>query len=248
MFLVLCERGDVAAMWAARGLRARGLAPVEIVSGDEIGCALRIEHRVGAAGVSTELRLPRGLVIGSASTAGILNRLVVPPMVARAAAPADIEYARQEVLALTLSWLHGMPCPVLGRPTAQGLCGPWLRRSEWIALAGRVGFATMPYRRSSLDQPDEAWAGPDLAGSPLRTLLCAVDGDRAGTTAAAVGAPVEIADAAVRLTRLVGATLLGIDLAVGWTFAGASPMPDLPAGHAASLDLIASMLSREVSP
>ncbi len=243
MWLVLCERGDLAAMWALRGLRDRGFASVEIVTGDEIACALRVAHRVGAAGVSTELDLARGLTISSATARGVLNRLMVPPAVAQAAASsADREYACQEMLAITLSWIYGLACPVLGRPTPQGMCGPWFHRSEWVALAGRAGLATVPYHRSSLDDPDDGLPGLGSGVTAHRTLFCVADGERVGTTGAAIGAPASIGDSCLRLARLAGATFLGIEFAPDWTFMGASPRPDLLTGGAPLLDLIAASL------
>jgi hypothetical protein len=252
MWFVLCERGDLAAMWAVRGLRLRGLGPVEILSGDEVACALRIEHRVGAAGVSTEMRVARGLAISSSNARGVLNRLVLPPSGGHAlAAPADREYARQEVLALAMSWLHGLPCPVLGRPTAQGLSGPWLHLSEWTSLAARAGLRTAPYRRSSRDAGD--WL-PERAGvdPPHCTVFCALaggpgNGTGAATTSvdasgAATEAPAEVLAGAIRLAGLAGASLLGVEFGQGWTFASASPMPDLRLGGEPLLDLLASSL------
>lgn len=254
MWYVLCERGDLAAMWAVRGLRDRGLEPIEIVSGDEVACALRIEHRIGAAGVSTELRLARGLTIASAATRGVLNRLLLPPAGGQAlAAAADRDYARQEILALTMSWLHGLPCPVLGRATAQGLSGPWLHVSEWTALAARAGLRTAPYHRSSSGEPGDGPAASARVG-PHRTVFCVAD-DVAGGRAGAVdgaggatgGAPPEVLAGATRLARLAGASLLGVDFGPGWTFASASPMPDLRPGGAPLLDLLASSLGAAAS-
>lgn len=256
MWYVLCERGDLAALWAFRGLRERGLAPIEIVSGDEIAAALRIDHRIGASGVTTELHLARGLTISSATARGVLNRLVVPPAAGQAlAAPEDREYARQEVMALTMSWLHGLPCPVLGRPSPQGLAGPWLHQSEWITLAARAGLHPVPYRRSSADDPDAV--GPAAGRMPTgahRTAFWALDPRVAGLNdrgpdesdvvvdGAPGAAPPEVVAGIRRLGRLVGAGLLGVELGADWAFVAASPLPDLRSGGAPLLDLIASAL------
>jgi hypothetical protein len=47
---------------------------------------------------------------------------------------------------------------------------------------------------------------------------------------------------ATRLARLAGASLLGVEFGPGWTFAAASPTPDLRAGGTPLLDLLASSL------
>ena len=45
MWLVLCPSSDVAGRWAFEGLRARGLAPIELVTSESLAYA-RWDHRV----------------------------------------------------------------------------------------------------------------------------------------------------------------------------------------------------------
>ena len=157
MVLVLCEESDLAALWAASRLQARGLT-VEIVTGADLAAAERWEHRVGRSGVTLDLTLAGGRRLSSAEVKGGLNRLFFLPSawLQRIGGP-DRDYAIQEMHALYLSWLHALPGPLLNRPTPQGLCGNWRHPSAWAALAARAGLPVAPYRQSSDDDPAELW-------------------------------------------------------------------------------------------
>jgi hypothetical protein len=158
MWLVLCDASDVAALWAYRELRARGVAPLEIVSADDLVLADRWEHRVGEAGASIRIEV-NGLDIVGTRLSGVLNRLyAVPTAHWRSASPADQEYVQQELTALFLSWLHALPCPVINRPTPQGLCGQWRNEAEWVCLAHRAGLPVALYRQSPHDGPTSSRA------------------------------------------------------------------------------------------
>jgi hypothetical protein len=228
--LLLCERTDLPALWAYRGLRERGLEP-NLVTSDILVRALGWEHRLGEAGPTIRIELADGRRLDGARVGGVLNRLVVLPTYAFAtAAPADREYAAAEFQALFVSWLSSLPGPLLNRPTAQGLSGPWLNESEWLVLAARAGLRTPPYRRSSVTPTAVA-----LAAS-WRTVLVV-----AGRTRSP--APPSVADGCTRLARLVDTGVLGVDFAPGWVFAGATSHPDLQRGGDAALDLLADALS-----
>lgn len=228
MWLVLCEAGDLAALRARRGLLARGLAPVEVVTAGVLACALAWEHRVGTWGASVRITLAGGRVLDGASVRGTLNRLVAAPTAHLVrATPADREYARQEVGALFLSWLESLPGPVVNRPSPQGLCGPLLHRSEWAALAAHAGLPAVPYVEAGGEPVPEPWA---------TTAIVAGE---------AFAGPPEVAEGCRRLAALAGCALLGVGLSLtaeGWALAGATPLPDLAAGGEAVLDALAVLL------
>src|SRR5689334_12216646 len=124
MWLVLCDARDLAALWAARGLAARGLAPVEIVTADLLATALRWEHEVSAREVGWSAALADSRVIRSDDVRGVLNRLErAPAGQSDLTAPGDRDYARQELHAFALSWLTALACPVLNPASPAGLCG-----------------------------------------------------------------------------------------------------------------------------
>src|SRR6266436_964065 len=112
MWLLLCDRSDLSALWAYKGLRARGLE-LELLCTDVLGCALGWEHRLGADGVTIRIQLADGRTIDGAQLRGVLNRVTaLPDAVATAASSGDRDYARQELQAFWLSWLAGLPCPI----------------------------------------------------------------------------------------------------------------------------------------
>jgi hypothetical protein len=242
MWLVLSESGDTDAVWARHGLRARGLAPVELVTVEELVAALRWDHRLDAAGCSSRVELADGRTIEGDLVQGALNRLVgVRPELLGRAVEADRDYAVQELYAFFLSWLAALPGRILNRPSPQGLAGAWLERSEWLALAVRAGLEPEPYRRSSVaGRPTQA--DRRRLGSPRRTVL--VVGDRA---LGPPGAPVAVVHGCGRLSRSVGAAILGVEFVVEadgrWIFEGATTLPSLRRGGERALDLLASALT-----
>src|SRR5437773_698259 len=126
MWLVLCDANDASAILACQALRARGIAPLELVVSDALSLAEEWEHRIEDDSASVRCRLGDGRIFSGSDVRGVLNRLyTVPTHHWRAATKADQEYVQQELIAFFLSWLHGLPCAVVNRPTPQGLCGQW---------------------------------------------------------------------------------------------------------------------------
>jgi hypothetical protein len=231
MWLVLCDRTDHAALWAHRGLAARGLEPLELVTADALAYALRWEHRVGAAGASVLVELGDGRRIDGGSVRGVLNRLVaVPDGHLALAREADRDYARQELHAFFVSWLTCLPGRVFNRPTPHGLCGSWRHRSEWLALAAAAGLATAPFRMNG-DAPDGGFVAPS------RTVVV-VGGEALGAEL-----PAAVRAGCVRLARLAGADVLGVELGPDGRVTGATPLPDLRLGGERALDLLAEALA-----
>jgi hypothetical protein len=243
MYLVLGSSDDSSVPWVVHGLQARGLAPLEWVSAEMLARASRWEHGLGAAGVHLAVTLADGRTIHSDAVRGVVNRLVsVPTEGLYAAHPLDRDYAAQELAAFYLSWLHALPAPVINRPTPQGLSGAWLHASEWVWLAAHAGLPTLRYQQSSCEPPDpRAWHGrlvsPD---TPVETVFVLADH--------VLGAPLSSAlwEGYRRLAQLTHTALLGIAWVAGpaapWTFAGASPVPDLRLGGAALLEAFAAVL------
>jgi hypothetical protein len=239
VWLVLCHTSDVPALWAYQGLRARGLAPLELVSAEELSAALRWAHRVDGRGASVEIALADGRVISSGTLRGVLNRITAVPLALwRSGTAVDREYVEQELTALYVSWIHSLPCPVLNRATALGLAGQWRHESEWIRLAAWAGLPAPVYRQSSDDPPDDAAGASRLHAYGATTQTVIVVGGRA----TGARAPTAVLNGCVRLASLAETPLLGVDFAAGsagaWTFAGATPTPDLREGGPAVIDAI----------
>ncbi len=241
MWLVICEPHDLPALYAYRGLKARGLGPVELVSPEVLSYSLSLEHRISSTATSVEIDLPGGRRISNQTTGGILNRTyMVPVRLWAKAEKVDRDYVSQELTALYLSWLYSLPCPVINRPTPQGLSGRWRTESEWVSLAAAAGLPTPVFRQSSSDRIDEMKGEKRLmpVRAPRRTVIVAngtVFGDVSG----------EFGPACCNLAGLSETSLLGIDFVPargGWVFAGATPNPDLRLGGPALIDALAEAL------
>ena len=239
MWLILCDTQDASAAWAFSSLRSRGLAPLEILSAEQLALSEFQEHRLDGQRSTLRFRTEGGLQVDGQRLNGVLNRLyTVPTRHWRQASEADQDYVQQEMFAFFLSWLHALPCPVLNQPTPQGLCGQWRQESEWAWLARQAGLPAAPYRQTSSDTLDESLGERRLVPAGASASSVIVVGRRV------VGTPVSqaLAAACVRLAELAGTSLLGIDFvggpAQGWSFAGASPTPDLRIGGDALIDAL----------
>jgi hypothetical protein len=243
----LCSSDDLPALRAYEELQRRDLSPLELVVSESLARALVWEHRVARAGVSTTIELADGRILRSSQVQGVLNRLLAPhqdPL--GMVSPEDRDFAAAELMAFYLSWLHGLKGMVINRPSPRGLCGGWRHTSEWIGLASRAGFPVPPYRQASGDSPDRGYRSLAPSGSSM-TRLIALAGKVFGATI-----PEPVAAAATKLAEDAGAGMLGIDLYLDpdsqWTFAAASPIPDLGIGGQPLLDHLACVLRNGARP
>lgn len=247
MWLVLCDANDASARWAAARLQTRLRGAVERFTAGELALAEFGEHRIDGSRTTLRFRVEGRPAVDGAAVDGVLNRLcAVPHGHWRRASDEDRAYVQQEMAAFTLSWLHALPCPVINRPSPQGLCGRWRQESEWVVLARRAGLPVGPYRLASTDDLDATRGERRLVrpGMDLRTAV--VIGSRT------VGAmPEALVPGCLRLAGLAETDLIGIDFAVdaggAWTFAGAHPMPDLRAGGDAVVDGLVDVLDRSAT-
>jgi len=243
MWLILCEPNDLAALWAYQGLKKLGHESLELVSSEMLAYSLHWEHRLGDAGSQVKIELSDGRAFSSDSIRGILNRLLVVHIEhLQLANPADRDYAIQELTSFFSSWLHAMPDPVLNRPTPYGLAGHWRPLSEWFWLAGKAGLPITSYKESAREYKNEvAYEGnePDYSNPEKYAIVI-------GEHVICSSAPPEIQESCLRLASLSKTILLGIKFKnssdSSWTFAGATPMPDLRLGGEKLLGVLGSML------
>jgi hypothetical protein len=98
-------------------------------------------------------------------------------------APADRTYVAAEINAFLHAWLSSLhsQCPVLNRPTATSLAGPYWRRERWIHAAAQSKIPIRPVHRFSSFKPSPAPA-ESCAGSteeiPATAVVLTVIGDR----------------------------------------------------------------------
>jgi hypothetical protein len=235
MWWVLCSPADRPAIWAACGLRARGVAPLEVVSLEALLLAPRWEHRIGSDGASAStVRLHDGRTLAHDAVRGVLNRVGHVPPLPPSAGTGDGAYIQQERAALLLSWLSSLP-NVVNAPSPQGLPGPWPHPGHAQVLAAAAGLTVFPERyRGSLE------GGGRVLGNLPHATAIVLDDDLFGARALA-----PMGDACVAFARHAGVRLAGLDFVRAdgeWVFEAATPMPDLTLGGAALLDALAAAM------
>src|SRR5438270_11766630 len=103
MWIVLSSCSDTSAGWALVTLRELGLAPLEWLQTEALLNVRCWEHRVGLAGVSTNIILPDGRAVPQSDVDGVINRMIGPPQnQVQLAAEPDREYAQSELTAFYL--------------------------------------------------------------------------------------------------------------------------------------------------
>jgi hypothetical protein len=235
MFLVLCSATDISAIWAYLQLKKSLGRAIDLVTTETLVHALRWEHRITRADVSTRMTLADGRVIASSEIAAALNRIEQLPSTFPNASAADRAYAAAELHAFFASWLHALPVPLWNRATPAGLSGStWRRQAEWNILAAEAGFAT-----ASLREGDATATG--FVPRPAHTLLVvgeAVFGSgrlRDRSSAAAARA----------LSRSCEAPLLGVTLDADGRFLSATTHPDLRTGGLPAVEALRAQLFSE---
>lgn len=162
-----------------------------------------------------------GRRIGAGEIAGVITRIAcVTGYELPFVAAADREYASSEMNAFLLALLTTLPCPVVNRPTDDGLCGPILAQEQWVQLAARARVAVRPAVRR--EYAGGAVVDPPYGGD--RRVIHVV-GDRA------FDAPSERHErAAVAVAKAAGVELLRTWFdadAAAPTFVDADPWVDL---------------------
>jgi hypothetical protein len=243
MWLIFCGSSDPSGRWVYEGLKGFGVGPLELVYGEWLAIGSQWEHRVDNGGTHLKIALRDGRVLCSSRIRGAINRLLAPsPGIAQLAVDSDKEYAQAELHAFYLSWLHGLPGVVINRPTAMGLCGSWYHSSEWSYRASRAGLPVSVYRQSSQDAADLGYLSRAPEGAATQNLI-AFRGEVFGGRL-----PEPMVRACAKLAQEADAEMLGIELYAAengeWTFANATPCPDLSVGGMPLLERLAQALTQ----
>lgn len=202
--------------------------------------------------MASALTLHDGAVIDGEAPDVVFNRLRGVEMPQFAAAPqADREYALMEMLALVLSWLKSMPCPVINAPSPQGLGGQPRGALAWQLLAANSGLPALPLRLTSSSRhyhaPDLVFHSVDSMGAALSVGGRLPPGNVPAQFAGAVGSatlsvliagrqvvgrvPSELVNGCVDLACRANTEILlahfasAVDAPFGWVFTSADPMP-----------------------
>ncbi len=268
MIVVLYNEPDIVAQQVLSELvSSTGVDEVMAVPAELLTVGARWHYRSYGGRSDSSVRLRDGRHIGSSRVRAVFNRLRWAP------APwfesqKDREYATMEIFALTLSWLHSLPCPVVNPPSPRGLGGADRSPLEWLGLGVKAKMATRQLRLATngrrFHRPGHPWhpapvtrfwqvdnggmtippgSRPVLLAEPVEApLRVLVAGRRV------FGAPTaEWESAARKLSALAKSPL--IELSIGWScerdirvLCGATARPEqLTAPEAAA---IAEMLVR----
>ena len=131
-FVVIASRTDAAAAHFAAGAGSlvRMMTPADL---SQRGWSLHLP------GTGPSTAVIAGEPVASRTIAGVLTRL---PAVTEHDLPhiiaADRAYVAVEMTAFLLAWLTSLSCPLVNRPSAQCLSGPYWREAQWIRAANRL--------------------------------------------------------------------------------------------------------------
>lgn len=142
MIVVIASRYDE----TARGLVARWQAHEAALLTCEDLSIPGWRYYLGSSLPSTAVVV--GRAVSSGEIGGVLTRVpCVNEQELLHIVPTDRSYVAAEMTSFLLSWLSGLACPVLNRPTPTCLSGPNWRREQWIAAAARLGIPVHPMQR-----------------------------------------------------------------------------------------------------
>lgn len=211
MVLIVASERDTAARALADRGRDRGA--VLVTSRDLSAAGWRDgagPNRPGAAVVA-------GRVVSARDIDGVLTRLAaVDEGDLTHIDPADRAYVAQEMTAFLTSFLSGLGCPMLNRPTPGCLAGPPWRPERWVFEAARLNIPVRPFRRS-VDLARAGAGPPSMRGQVTITVVgdrWFGDGDAAlarGARRLATVAGVDLAAVHFSGSR-AGARLIGADV------------------------------------
>src|SRR5262245_2467532 len=140
--MIVASRSDEAARILTHRWRALGAVLVTSSDLSAVGWRDHVGRHAGAtAGID-------GRVVSTDDITGVLTRLAaVEERELTHIVPDDRAYVAQEMTAFLVSWLSGLSCPMLNRPTPGCLAGPPWRRERWIHEAARLHIPVIPVRR-----------------------------------------------------------------------------------------------------
>ncbi|MGH3785709.1 MAG: hypothetical protein ACRDRG_03995 [Pseudonocardiaceae bacterium] len=240
MWIVLAHSADESALWAFQRLRARARQPVELLLVEALDTPVtNWIHQVGAEGACVEVRLGDGRLLSTTGVRAVLNRLIWPPLgLVATAAPADAQYARSELIAFAMSWLHSLAPVIVNEATSQGLCGRWRPALHWRVLGMRAGLPIAPLQMTSaaVDREEDG---------AISTTVLVIGGELLADSA-----PDAIRQAARRLAVLSETAILGLRFAgadparCGWRLLDATPQPDLSAAGEAGIVALEEVLAQ----
>ena len=177
-----------------------------------------------------------GATVSDAQITGVVTRLpCVLPTELVSIVPEDREYVAAEMTAFLAAWLTQLRCPVLNRPAATSLWGPFFHPEVWVHLASTVGIPVSTMTTRVCDRATMVPAQPPV------TMTVTVVGDSATVARGSPAPPAlessglsddEAVGYAMRLARAASVELLCVrfgesESAARHVFVGADYLPDV---------------------
>jgi len=173
MILVLANNRDLPARRLVETWRAHDARLLTLADLSRAGW----RHYLGEVG--PEIAIACGELIPAASINGVITRIPwVTPEDLLHVVDGDRHYVAAEISAFLLAWLSQLTCPVINRPTTNGLMGAPHAAEGWMAIAARAGLR-LPWTRRVFPAPPEparpspspSWATAALATSIPRSPI-----------------------------------------------------------------------------
>jgi hypothetical protein len=141
VILILASAWDEVAQALVRrwGAKAALLTPVDLSrEGWRWQPGIRARN---VAAIQREL-VETSLITGVFTRLPAVSSKEIPHIIAH-----DREYVAAEMHAFLFAWLSGLPCPVVNRPSAYCLAGPYWKHEQWLHTAGQLGIDVEPAHR-----------------------------------------------------------------------------------------------------
>jgi hypothetical protein len=140
--IVLCSRGDDAALNFARRNAFDGVEAVTCADVSREGWTIDLHRRGGDNATAITVAAERALASGRDPIEGVITRLgYVSEVEVGQVVPEDRPYVAAEMQAFLFAFLNALPCPKINKPSLGCLYAPHLRTSDWKRLAGGLGLA-----------------------------------------------------------------------------------------------------------
>lgn len=244
MWLILADDNDTSALWLYNKLKRSGFHDIQVVSSTAVAYNLFWNYRMTNDRSDSEFVFGDGRRLRTSGITGVINRLTsIPADRVRASFLSGGRHTEREQMAYFVSWMYGLPVPVINRPSMYSLSGAWHEASEWTMLATLSGLHLAPFCQSPVTASDSDVGCGRLTpfDMPVQSVYVV------GSTVVGSGIPKSIADASLRLAATAKADLLGIDFVVSspwsWLVAGINAFPNLEVGGDALVDAVAQHMS-----
>lgn len=246
MWLILADETDTSALWLYNHLKRAGLNELQIVSSGAVAYNLYWNYRMTNDRSDSEFVFGDGRRLKTAGISGVFNRLTsLPAEHVRSPFLSGRRHTQREQMAYFVSWMYGLPVPVINRPSIYSLSGAWHEASEWSMLASMTGLHLAPFCQSGVTsaEPEITCGRLTPFDMPVQTVYVV------GSRVVGSHVPAHIADACVRLGGMAKADLLGIQFVVNspwsWLVAGVSAYPELETGGEPLAEAIFQHMARQ---